>query len=286
MINKETIEKEIERGQLSSALKSIKILFQSFNKSDLPDILSLTSRLNTLNSEKNQGRVSVDDHNLERNMILKGVISHLEKIKPSWHLGEVQPKVMQENDTRKITILFLAASPHDIPRSRWDEEIRQIRKSLERSKHRENFRLVPVLATQLVDLRRAFLEESPNIVHFSGSSSEEGGIYLVDSNNKGQEINKIALGNFFELFSNTVNCVLLNSCYSESQARILSESIDYVVGIKANIDEDAKITFSEAFYDSLGSGKAYDFAFQLGKVAISLSGLKEDEQPILLKKSK
>ena len=66
------------------------------------------------------------------------------------------------------TILILAANPKGTERLRLDEEVKKIEQGLERSKRRDQFKLVVKWAVTDDDLRRAMLDNEPEIVHFSG----------------------------------------------------------------------------------------------------------------------
>ena len=66
------------------------------------------------------------------------------------------------------TLLILAANPKSTERLRLDEEVKKIEQGLERSKRRDQFKLVVKWAVTDDDLRRAMLDNEPEIVHFSG----------------------------------------------------------------------------------------------------------------------
>jgi CHAT domain len=179
------------------------------------------------------------------------------------------------------TVLFLAANPKDTEPLRLGEEVRRIDESLRRSKQRDKFKLTQRWAVQIPDLHRAFLDENPNIVHFSGHGSKRGRIYLEDKIGMGQEVKPEALANFFALFKDHVSCVVLNACYAEIQANEIVRHIPYVVGMNNAIPDKAAIEFSEAFYDALGSGRDFEFAFKLGCSAIELHDLNAEQVPVL-----
>ncbi|MBP5977481.1 hypothetical protein HW132_33415 [Brasilonema sp. CT11] len=65
-------------------------------------------------------------------------------------------------------ILILSANPKNTNQLRLDEEVREIQSALERSRSREEFQLITKWAVRINDLRRALLDEEPQIVHFSG----------------------------------------------------------------------------------------------------------------------
>ncbi len=61
------------------------------------------------------------------------------------------------------TILLLAANPKNTKRIRLDEEQRRIEQALERSRKRDEFKLISKWAVTDDDLRRALLETSPRL---------------------------------------------------------------------------------------------------------------------------
>jgi len=74
------------------------------------------------------------------------------------------------------------------------------------------------------------LDFKPNIVHFCGHGEAEDGIAFEDDNGNTKLVNSEALSGFFELFEDNVECILLNACYSEVQAKSLNKYIKYVLG--------------------------------------------------------
>ena len=82
-----------------------------------------------------------------------------------------------------------------------------------------------------------------------------------------------------------MKCVVLNACYSEAQANAISQHIDYVVGMKKAIGDEAAIKFAVGFYDALGAGRDFETAYKFGCSAIDLKGIPEYLTPVLKKKS-
>lgn len=182
------------------------------------------------------------------------------------------------------TILIAAASPSDEVRLRLDVEVRDIEEGLKFAKHRDHFALEKIWATRVRDLRRAMQEHHPTIVHFSGHGAGEPGIILEDKQGKAQLISGAALAGFFELFADTVECVVLNACFSEIQARAIVQHIPYVIGMNDKIADNAAIEFAVAFYDSLAAGENYDRAYKIACNAIAMAGVSGHLIPQLFKK--
>jgi uncharacterized protein YjbI with pentapeptide repeats len=179
------------------------------------------------------------------------------------------------------TILILAANPKDTSKLRLDEEVREIDNGLQRAKRRDDFVVKQVWAARRVDVRRAMLEVKPNIVHFCGHGEGEDGIAFEDETGNTNLVSAEALAGFFELFSDRVDCVLLNACYSEVQAEAIAHHIRYVIGMKKGINDSAAIEFAVAFYDAIGAGESIEFAFRLARNAIQWADIPQGLTPSL-----
>ncbi len=182
------------------------------------------------------------------------------------------------------TILLLAANPKSTKRVRLDEEVKKIEQGLERAKKRDQFKLVQKWAVTDDDLRRALLDNEPEIVQFSGHGGGVDGLAFEDDTGQVQLITGDALSRLFDLCSDHVKCVVLNACYSTVQAEAIAEHIDYVVGMKQKIGDVAAIKFAVGFYDALGAGRDFEKAFKFGCSAIDLKGIPEYLTPVLKKK--
>jgi hypothetical protein len=183
--------------------------------------------------------------------------------------------------TMPKTILLLASNPKDTTRLRLDEEVREIYNGLRGAKRRDDFVLQQVWAVRSEDVRRAMLDYEPQIVHFSGHGEGENGIAFEDNDGNTQLVSTEALADFFKAFSNSVECVVLNACYSEVQALAIAEHIDFVIGMNQPIGDKAAIEFAVAFYDAVGAGKDIPFAFDLACNAIQWANIPEHLTPVL-----
>ncbi|MGI2906210.1 CHAT domain-containing protein [Tolypothrix sp. VBCCA 56010] len=194
-------------------------------------------------------------------------------------------------------ILILSANPRNTDWLRLDEEIREIKTALRRSKYRDNFEVITEGAVRIDDLRRALLDCEPQILHFSGHgtannnivvknnsrqlqqreayrlNSPSGGIALENNSGEMQLVSTKSLTDLFKNFQNTIECVLLNACYSEVQAEEIHKHIYCVIGMERSIRDDAAIKFAQGFYDVIGAGRNYEDAFQLGSNNIDLNGI-------------
>ena len=81
-----------------------------------------------------------------------------------------------------------------------------------------------------------------------------------------------------------VSCVVLNACYSETQAKSIAKHIPFVIGMNQAIGDNAAIAFSVGFYKALGAGRSVKDAYEFACVEIQLEGIPEYLNPILLEK--
>lgn len=171
---------------------------------------------------------------------------------------------------KMITILFLAADPQNLSRLRLGKELQDIQESLRMAGLREIFDVQTRMATRPKDLSQALLDVRPQIVHFSGHGAKSGSIFLEDPLGRSQPVPPDALADLFDLVADTVECVVLNTCYSQKQAKAIARSIKYVVGIKGKISDPAALAFTTGFYQALGNGKSIEAAYKYGCAQISM----------------
>jgi hypothetical protein len=181
-------------------------------------------------------------------------------------------------------ILFLSANPRQTKQLRIDEELREIKEGLRRAREREQFIIESAEAVRYRDLRRAVLDSNPNIVHFSGHGAGEDGLVFEDESGGVKLVDADSLAGLFKLFADSVECVVLNACYSQVQSEAIFQHIPFVVGMGKAIGDRAAIEFAIAFYDAIGSGRDYEFAFEYARNAIDLAGIPESDTPKFLSK--
>ncbi|ERT05991.1 CHAT domain protein [Lyngbya aestuarii BL J] len=145
-------------------------------------------------------------------------------------------------------ILLLSANPRDTIRLRVDQELREIEEVLQNSINRDRFQLIPKTAVRTRDLQQIMLHNQPHIVHFSGHGQGNQGLVFEDIQGITKIVSTKALADLFGLFVSSVECVVLNACYSVEQARAIADHVDYVVGMKQELGDQAAIAYSQGFY--------------------------------------
>ena len=168
------------------------------------------------------------------------------------------------------TILVLASNPQDTAQLLLNREIREIDDALERGKYREQFSSRFKFAVRVDDLQSSLQKGSARIVHFCGHGMGSQGLVLETSSGQTRLLDTQAIADLFKLFKNQIECVVLNACYSQVQAAEISKHINYVIGTKREIRDDAAIAFSKGFYEALGNGETIQRACLFGCNRIQL----------------
>jgi CHAT domain-containing protein len=182
---------------------------------------------------------------------------------------------------RTLTILLCCADPIDAVRLRLMREASEIQDRLQNS---EKFRLVTELTTQPGNIARKMLQANPQFVHFSGHGSKKGELIFEDHNGNATPVTPAAITNLFKQFADTLQCVVLNACYSYQTAQEIAKHIHYVVAMKTAISDEAALAFSVGFYQAIGADKSIPDAFEFGKVQIQLMNIPEELTPVLITK--
>jgi hypothetical protein len=194
-------------------------------------------------------------------------------------------------------ILILAANPMGTARIAFDEEIRAIDDKIRAAEYREQLELVLHLAVRLDDLSGLLLRHQPDIVHFSGHGAgsaashqardgavadrdlipegrdRDGSIVLVGADGTPEPVPSEALGGLFGARKDNVRLVVLNACYSESQAEVIVKHIDCAIGMSAPVGDTAAIGFAAEFYQALAYGQSVQAAYELGVVRLMRKGV-------------
>ncbi len=126
------------------------------------------------------------------------------------------------------------------------------------------------------DLRRY----NPDIVHFSAHGSPMDRIVLLDDQGKPKETSRAIMDSLFRVMSGNIRLVVMNACYSKTQAKEIAEFIDCVIGTDNTLNDDNAITFAEQFYEALVAGRAVGKAVE--EAGILLTSIPPEHKPSLI----
>lgn len=183
--------------------------------------------------------------------------------------------------TERPKILFFAANPAATATVKLDEEARLIEQKLHGATYGQLIDFVTKWANRPLDLLDHLNRYEPEIVHYSGHGSATEEIILVDDAGNAKPVTKKALVELFAAVRKKPKVVVLNACYTKSQALAITDEVGCTIGMKKAIGDRAAIIFAAAFYSALGFGKSVGEAFSQGRVALLLEGIPEEDTPVL-----
>ena len=151
---------------------------------------------------------------------------------------------------------------------------------LQMTQYSDQFDLVSRHGISTNRIQRLLLRFDPQIVHFSGHGSKSGALIFQDDHGLSEKATPAALESLFKSIGGTIRCVVLNACYSHIQAKGMVKYVDCVIGMSAEIRDDAASVFASSFYQALGYGKSVRQAFDLGLNQIQLSNIPQLDQQL------
>ncbi|WBM74316.1 FISUMP domain-containing protein [Saprospira grandis] len=175
-------------------------------------------------------------------------------------------------------LLLLTANPKNTQALDLNIEINAIKNALRRSDYRDNFEVELSLDIQKKALLETLLQEKPRFVHFSGHGSGEDGLLFYGASGESELADGPSLAQLFRLFQKYIDCVFLNACYSEAQAKVIAQYIPYVIGTNNALSDQQAILFSEAFYMAIFNGTTPAEAFALASAQVDFQNLPPSAQ--------
>jgi tetratricopeptide (TPR) repeat protein len=178
-------------------------------------------------------------------------------------------------------ILFLASDPANAAHLALDEECREIEQKIRSSDYRSRVEFITKWAIRPDDLLEYLNRYRPHVVHFSGHGTPNSEIALMDQDRKAKFVSEAALTQVFAALRDNIRVVVLNACYSVSQAAAIAQEVECVVGMNSAIGDHAARVFAAAFYRAIGYGRSVEEAFDQGRAALSVEGIPENHKPVL-----
>lgn len=172
----------------------------------------------------------------------------------------------------KKRILMVSANPWDTDRIRLDQEHDVIQEVMEHSQGQERYDIKVLTAARGSRFQDLLLDFKPHIIHYSGHG-EEDQLAFDSGGEKAHWISNEILIELFKSAAPVLECVVLNSCRTETLANSVSEHIDFVIGMSQNINDQTAIQFARGFYKALFTGHPYTKAFQQALIGVELAGL-------------
>ena len=254
------VKKLIAESKLKEVLENLSSYVKDKDRYLENDLLLQTASFNRNQRDYNNSLISRSDYIIAVSRLNYAITQIIDRLPNEGN----NTKNKTAKKTRKI--LFLSANPKDTGQLRLGEELRKIKDSLAASTERDQFHLESESAVQIPTITKAMQTQHPEIVHFSGHGTGEEGIVVENASGKTVLFPTNGLNRLFNRFKDTVKCVVLNACFSKEQAKAISNHGIYVVGMNKDVEDKAAIDFALGFYQSLGEGNDFEFAFDMALV--------------------
>jgi len=295
---KENVQGLIVKVRTKEALEQIKKFIdnseQDYNQLENAILMQMAS-LSSANQQKMSGLVTDDDFNRLTAKVNYATLKIVEQIDEddevsvgggdasnapptnSSSTNEANTR-FHDSEQNKIKVLFLTANPEETYRLKLDKEIRLVKNGFKSATQRERFEFISEPAVTIADITMAITSKKPQIIHFSGHGSGKDGLKVEGNSGKMEYFTTESLSMLFNMFKDKIECVVLNACSTEEQAIAISkvgiESKNtqkgiHSIGTNSAIGDLAAINFSRGFYQAIGEGLDYKFAFQMGLVHVN-----------------
>lgn len=122
-------------------------------------------------------------------------------------------------------------------------------------------------------------------MHFSGHGGNDGLVY-EDALGNPYKVDATTLASLLSICSKRhgLEAVILNACYSDTQAQPIADAVERVIALNLEISDDAAIAFSTSFYNALGEGICFGEAFEWAKATTAFETSSTEARPVLIKK--
>lgn len=195
---------------------------------------------------------------------------------PAWQAKQASSKPQaraysskpeKDLQNRKSKILFLTSNPKDTQLLNLNREYNKVEEELR--SHKDGFEIKLVPDVNKNTLSRVLNEYAPHVLHFSGHGENTGLLFYSDAGYSDQ-VSGEALGKVLSFYP-SISCVLLNACYSETQALAIAQFVPCVIGVAGAVGDDKAILFAERFYRHLFADRSYEEAFQMAVSELAMS---------------
>ena len=190
-------------------------------------------------------------------------------------LDPVTAKLREATKLKEKKVLMMCASPKDADPLRLDQEVRDLKEQLRLVDDRkQNVNVSHAWAVKTDQVQMEVLNNTPAVLHFSGHG-DKGILCFQDKNGNAAPVSAAAVEGLVNL-SGTIECVVMNACFSDSIAAQLAPHVKAVIGCKVSIGDNAAVAFSKAFYRALAHDLPYRRAYDLALNELELNSM-EDE---------
>jgi hypothetical protein len=304
---KEKIYQLVSHGKLDYAVKTLLEWSKQLNDAQAKNgVMVLSAQWNNFNHSRISGLLSNFEENLTRNRIAHSLLEMTDEFFNLVSESAPQHQNPNQNSPPQLkNIIMLMANPAKTASLKLRDEYYMIQQSVQH--HKDKFAVYSDEQVTPADILKAAThpDRLPWCLHFSGhgkygdpkirkmledakqnnpegkTTLEDGsGLIVASEDKRSYKIMPTrALDAIFKSLKRNVpslELVVLNACYSEVQANVISQHGFYVVGAKDKIADTASRAFSDVFYDTLAKGSDLKKAVEFGRLNALMYDLKHE----------
>jgi len=190
--------------------------------------------------------------------------------------NQAHDELRAESSSSKLKVLLLTAAPLNEDRVRVDQEYREIRERLDQIRSPKVEVIIDYKpAVRSSDILPCLLNSDATIFHFSGHAWADGLIF-ENALGESKEVDSGAIVEILAKMKATLECVVLNGCFTEKMANDLAATVPFAISCNDTIDDDSAIIFARTFYQSLSTGRGFRDSFDLAIADLKIHAPKGD----------
>lgn len=169
--------------------------------------------------------------------------------------------------TTPIPVSCLFSDPVRGSKIRIDREARQFREIEDLG----GIRVLMRHAVRTTDIVRALLQDRPRILHVGGHGTTDGRLVFEDEQGGYAVVDAAVLAEAIAATGETLDCVVLNSCFTGANAQAFRGATRAVAGSVTALADGCALAFARGFYTAIGVGQPVEKAFEAGRADAGLA---------------
>ena len=202
---------------------------------------------------------------------------------------------MQAPKPEPLRVLYLTANPDFVETTKihpdgtvestgvWlrvDQEVRQVKDMLKRTKYRDLVTIEHLPAATSMDLLEGLNEHRPHVVHFSGHANALG-LHMENDQGttEGAPLDFGLLARLLGATDEPPRLLVLNACESLAGAEELLQTVPTVIAMSDSINDASAVVFAGRFYAAIASAQSVASCLAQAKTAMEVASLDGSHLP-------
>jgi len=122
----------------------------------------------------------------------------------------------------------------------------------------------------------------PTILHFSGHGTVSGQLCFENDSGELKPVSCKAIASLLNAVEHRVEFVVLNCCYSASEASVLSDCTSAIVCMSDAVSDTLAVCFATGFYQAIFAGQSVKNAFAVGRSLVMMELERRDDVLVLV----